>query len=556
MKSSYFLLFAGAALCSAPIAASAQSAAPVVKVATGALSGAVEDGIASWKGVPFAAPPVGPLRWRAPQPAANWKGVRPATQYSSDCMQKPFGGDAAPLGTTPAEDCLYANVWKPAASTAKLPVVVWIYGGGFVNGGASPPTYSGANMAKQGVMFVSFNYRVGRFGTFAFPQLTKQDPDHGLLGNYGFLDQIAALKWVQRNIAAFGGDPSNVTIIGESAGGMSVHTLVTTPLARGLFQKAFVMSGGNAETAGNPTLTDVERIYSDFAKANGISPDDPNALDKLRALSAEQVTDGLSMMQMFQPKPGPKTYSGPFLDGKIVVDQAKAYESGNFAHVPMIIGATSADMGGKSGFMIAGARSASARIAAQGVPVWDYRFSYVADSVGQPGAQHATDIPFFFDNAAIKYGAQTTPKDVAMGKTISAYIVNFAKTGNPNGAGLPAWPKYDPANDSLMDFSAAGKAEPGKDPWGAEIDQGARRLAAAKASGHYNSLITPIGTLLDDPAAKAVLERHIPDVVHSDKINMARGVTLDALKSYMPQMLTDKTLQEIDGELAALPKAP
>lgn len=556
MKPSYFLLAAGAALCGAPVVASAQTPAPVVKVANGALSGAVEDGVASWKGVPFAAPPVGPLRWRAPQPAANWKGVRTATQYSSDCMQKPFGGDAAPLGTTPAEDCLYANVWKPAASAGKLPVIVWIYGGGFVNGGASPPTYSGANMAKQGVMFVSFNYRVGRFGTFAFPQLTKQDPDHGLLGNYGFLDQIAALKWVQRNIAAFGGDPSNVTIIGESAGGMSVHTLVTTPLARGLFQKAMVMSGGNAETAGNPTLADVERIYSDFAKANGISPDDPKALDKLRALSAEQVTDGLSMMQMFQPKPGPKTYSGPFLDGKIVVDQAKAYESGNFAHVPMIIGATSADMGGKSGFMIAGARSASARIAAQGVPVWDYRFSYVADSVGQPGAQHATDIPFFFDNAAIKYGAQTTPKDVAMGKTISAYIVNFAKTGNPNGAGLAAWPKYDPASDALMDFSAAGKAEPGKDPWGADIDQGVRRLAAAKASGHYNSLITPIGTLLDNPAAKAVLERHIPDVVHSDKINMARGVTLEALQSYMPQMLTDKTLQEIDGELAALPKAP
>ena len=556
MKPSYSLLLAGAALWSVPIAANAQTAAPVVKVANGEVSGAVEDGIASWKGVPFAAAPVGPLRWRAPQPAANWNGVRTATQYSADCMQKPFGGDAAPLGTTPAEDCLYANVWKPAGSAGKVPVIVWIYGGGFVNGGASPPTYSGANMAKQGVMFVSFNYRVGRFGTFALPQLTKQDPDHGLIGNYGFLDQIAALKWVQRNIAAFGGDPSNVTIIGESAGGMSVHTLVTTPLARGLFQKAMVMSGGNAETAGNATLHDVEQIYSDFAKAKGVSPSDPDALDKLRALSAEQITDGLSMMQMFQPKPGPKTFSGPFLDGKIVVDQAKAYDSGNFAHVPMVIGATSADMGGKSGFMIAGARSASARIAKQGVPVWHYRFSYVADSVGQPGAQHATDIPFFFDNAAIKYGAQTTPKDVAMGKTISAYIVNFAKTGNPNGAGLPAWPKYDAASDPLMEFSAAGKAVSERDPWGADIDRGVQRLAAARASGHYNSLITPLGTMLDDPAAKAVLERHIAAVIHSDQINMARGVTLEALQSYMPQLLTDAMLQQIDSELAALPKAP
>ncbi len=553
MKSFHLALLAATTLVYASPTA-AQSASPVAKIDTGELRGASEDGVASWKGVPFAAAPVGALRWRAPQPAAKWTGVREATTYSSDCMQKPFGGDAAPLGTTPAEDCLYANVWKPTAAKSALPVVVWIYGGGFVNGGASPPTYSGANLAKQGVMFVSFNYRVGRFGTFALPQLTKQDPDHGLLGNYGILDQIAALRWVQRNIAAFGGDPSNVTIIGESAGGLSVHTLVTTPLARGLFQKAMVLSGGNAETKDSPSLTQVEQIYSNFARANGVSPDDPKAMDKLRALSAEQVTDDLSMIQLFQPKPGPKTFSGPFRDGKIVVDQGQAYASGKFTHVPMIIGATSADMGGKSGFMIAGARSAAARIAKQGVPVWHYRFSYVADSVGQPGAQHATDIPFFFDNAAIKYGAQTTPKDVAVGKTVSAYVVNFAKTGDPNGAGLPAWPKYDPATDPLMDFSAGGVATPQKDPWGEEIDKGAARLAAAQASGHYNSLTTELGTLLDDPAARAVLERHIAEVVRSPQIKMGRGLTLTALQSYLPQQLTDATLQQIDTELAALPK--
>lgn len=537
-----------------PSAALAQSAPATVAIDTGRIAGSESDGVLSWKGIPFAAAPVGELRWRAPQPVAHWSGVRDAKTYSSDCMQLPFGGDAAPLGTTPAEDCLYLNVWKPARAKAKLPVIVWIYGGGFVNGGASPPTYSGANMAKQGVVFVSFNYRVGRFGTFAFPQLTKQDPDHGLLGNYGFLDQIAALKWVQKNIAAFGGDPSNVTIIGESAGGMSVHNLVTTPLAKGLFHKAFVMSGGNAETAESPKLADVEQIYVNFAKANGISPDDPEALAKLRALSAEQVTDGLSMMQMFQPKPGPRTFSGPFLDGRIEVDQGKAYSSGNFAHVPMIIGATSADMGGKSGFMIAGARSASAKIAKQGVPVWEYRFSYVADSVGQPGAQHATDIPFFFDNAAIKYGAQTTPRDVAVGKRISAYIVNFARTGDPNGAGLTAWPKYDAASDTLMDFTETGGAVAQKDPWGADIDQGQQRLAAAMASGHYNSLTTPLGTMLDDPAARAVLERHIPELIHNERVAMARGVTLAALQSYMPQQLSDAVLKVIDTELAALPK--
>jgi para-nitrobenzyl esterase len=158
------------------------------------------------------------------------------------------------------------------------------------------------------------------------------------------------------------------------------------------------------------------------------------------------------------------------LDGTLLVDQEKAYTSGNFAHVPMLIGATSADMGGKTGFMIAGAREASARIAAQKVPVWEYRFSYVADSVGKPGAGHATDIPFFFDNAAIKYGAATSPKDVQMGRTISAYLANFAKKGDPNGAGLPAWPRFTAKDDAILDFAADGKAVAGRDPWGAEID--------------------------------------------------------------------------------------
>lgn len=449
-----------------PIAASAQIAADtLVQTDSGGVRGTTVDGVASWKGIPFAAPPVGPLRWRAPQPVAAWPGVRDATKYSHDCMQLPFPSDAAPLGTKPAEDCLYANVWKPSAAKAKLPVVVWIYGGGFVNGGASPPTYSGANLATQGVVFVSFNYRVGRFGTFALPQLTKADADGGRLGNYAIMDQIAALQWVKRNIASFGGDPANVTIIGESAGGMSVHALVTSPLAPRMFHKAFVMSGGNAKSDPSQTLASVEQIGIDFAKSQHIDPNAPDALDKLRALSAEQVTDGLSMMQMFSPRPGPLTYASPFADGTVIVDNGSAYASGHFAKVPMVIGATSADMGGQDGFMIAGARDASTAIAAKGVPVWEYRFSYVADSVGKPGAQHASDIPFFFDTTAIKYGDKTTPRDIAIGKTISAYIVNFAKSGNPNGAGLPEWPRYTAASNTLMDFGADGKALAQRDPW-------------------------------------------------------------------------------------------
>lgn len=543
----------GIGLCAFSASMAQAQVQSLVRTSNGIVEGITEAGIQTWKGIPFAAPPVGPLRWRAPQPVAPWTDVRPAKSYASDCMQVPFPSDAAPLGTPPAEDCLYANVWRPAGWKGKLPVIFWIYGGGFVNGGSSPPTYSGANLARQGVVFVSANYRLGRFGTFAHPQLTAANPDNGLLGNYGILDQIAALQWIRRNIAAFGGDPNNITIIGESAGGMSIHTLVTSPLARGLFSKAVVMSGGAAENADGPKLADVEKTYIDFAQSKGVAADDPHALEKLRAMSAEEITDGLNMLALFRPTSGQRTFSAPFVDGKIVVDQARAFESGNFAHVPMLVGATSADSGGEFGFMIAGARRASARIAAQKIPVWEYRFSYVAGSIGKPGAQHATDIPFFFNTQAIKYGDKTTDKDNRAGKLISAYLINFARTGNPNGAGLPHWPRYAAATDTLLDFTASGTALALHDPWGAQIDSAEKRLAAAKASGKYNSLTTPIGTLLDDPAARAVLEKHIPDVIGNSQIATARGITLSELGAFLPQRLTSGVLNAIDAELPAIP---
>jgi para-nitrobenzyl esterase len=446
----------------------AQAANKVVAVDSGKLRGSEVEGVSSWKGIPFAAPPTGTNRWRAPQAPAAWQGVRDATQYANDCMQVPFPSDAAPLGTTPAEDCLYANVWRPTRGAKKLPVIFWIYGGGFVNGGASPPTYSGANLAKQGVLVFSANYRVGRFGTFAHPQLTKENADQGRLGNYGYMDQLAALNWVHKNVAAFGGDPGNVTVVGESAGGMSVLTLVTSPLAQGLFHKAVVMSGGNGIAMGGADLAAIEKVGVEFAAAKGIAADDPAALAKLRALSADEITSGLNMAALFAP--GPRSFASPFVDGNIAVDAGDAFRTGKFAKVPMMIGATSADFGGKTGFMVGGARILSGAIADHGVPVYAYRFSYVAESVGQPGAQHATDIPFFFDTQAIKYEDKTTNRDNAMGKTISAYLVNFARTGNPNGAGLTDWPRYSRANDVLVDFTDSGKAVAQKDPWGAEID--------------------------------------------------------------------------------------
>lgn len=471
MRRNGLAAMAAAALLTSTAMAQSTSSANI-PTESGTVQGAVADGVASWKGIPFAAPPVGSLRWRAPQPAAKWSGVRKATEYGHDCMQVPFPSDAAPLGTTPAEDCLVLNIWKPANATKgkKLPVMFWIYGGGFVNGGASPPTYSGAELAKQGIMVVSANYRVGRFGTFAHPALTKANEDGGLVGNYGYMDQLAALKWVQRNIAAFGGDPKDVTIVGESAGGMSVHTLVTSPMTKGLFAKAVVMSGGDGGGMGPGGLAATEQIGLAFAKKMGVEADDPQALAKLRALTAEQVTDGLNMMAMFAPGGGPRTFASPFSDGKLAVDAGTAYASGDYAKVPMMIGATNADIGGPTGMMVGGARKISGIIAAQGVPVYEYRFSYVADSIGKPGAGHATDIPYFFDTTAIKYEGATTPKDVGMGKAMSAYLVNFVKAGDPNGAGLPAWPRYAKASDQIMDFAENGKAVPQKDPLGAQID--------------------------------------------------------------------------------------
>lgn len=470
MRKSYLALagLAGAAVIAAALLVPSAPAAegPVVAVDTGALRGSVDGDVESWKGIPFAAPPVGELRWRAPRPAARWEGTRDADAYGSDCMQLPAPSDAAPPGTEPSEDCLYSNVWRPAGDSAQpRPVVVWIYGGGFVNGGSSPPTYTGAELARQGVVVASFNYRLGRFGTFAHPRLTEENADGGRLGNYGIMDQIAGLQWVKRNIAAFGGDPNNVTVMGESAGGMSINMLLTSPEARGLVQRAVVMSGGDGTQLEPTTPGDVERMGMSFAERQGISKDDPEALAELRALSADQVRGDLSMERLFDGSP--RDFASPYADGTVVVDQRAAYRAGAFTRVPVMIGATSADLGGRDGFMIAGAREVATVLAGQGVPVYSYRFSYVPGSVDPgTGAEHATDIPFFLGTERIRYGDDTTARDEDVGRIASAYVVNFARTGDPNGSGLPTWPRYAPATDEILDFTPAGAAVAGRDPWG------------------------------------------------------------------------------------------
>jgi para-nitrobenzyl esterase len=504
------LLLAGSAF--------AASAVDQVKIESGELKGAISNGVVSFKGIPFAAPPLGDLRWRAPQPVKPWTGVRAATAFGPDCLQVPFPSDAAPLSAGLNEDCLYVNVWAPVERGAKkLPVMVWIYGGGFVNGGTSPSIYDGTHFAERGVMLVSFNYRVGRFGFFAHPALSAETPKE-THGNYGYMDQIAALKWVKRNIEAFGGDASNVTIFGESAGGGSVLTLLTSPLSQGLFHKAIVQSGGGRDYLMGPRHLNktspqgppsAEEIGVNFAKSVGIDGTDAKALAALRAQPADKVVAGLNMATMGMAA---TTYSGPMIDGEIVRESPQlALLSGRWAKVPVMTGANSADIGfpraktmdelfaqfgtdaekanaaynsekidnvflvgwkiAADQMMVEPARFVARAVAASGVTAYEYRFSYVAEYQRAmfKGALHATEIPYIFKTAAAAHPGKITAKDEELSDKANAYWVNFAKTGDPSGAGLVKWPAYKADTDLIMDFTNDGPVA-GADSWKARLD--------------------------------------------------------------------------------------
>jgi len=507
--------FALAILCAA---GSVLAAVPQVQVDAGHVAGISQGDVDTFLGIPFAAPPVGALRWRAPQPARAWSGVRPATHYGHDCMQTPFPSDAAPLGVAPAEDCLYMNVWRPAGAKPgdHLPVLVWIYGGGSVNGGASPAVYSGAQFARHGVVFVSFNYRVGRFGFFAFPELTRQDADHGLLANYGYMDALAAMRWVRQNVGSFGGDPRQVTIYGQSAGAATVYMLMTSPLAEGLFARAILQSGAPNDkppfAAGSGNPLSIETAGVNFAKRWGIEGTDAAALKRLRALRPEQVADGLHIGTMADQA---STYVGPVRDGKILPDRllADSFATGKYAQVPLLVGSTAGDnhrlvanskdeawalFGGAADRARAAYaqdangdlqvmvreigrdrmyrepnRTLARRLAATGQPVFSYRFNYVVTPMrGEwlEGPLHATDIPFSMDTVRAKYGDQLAPADLAVANMMHRYWVNFVRSGDPNGPGLPEWPRYDPAADALLDFATDGIPRAVADPRKARLD--------------------------------------------------------------------------------------
>jgi para-nitrobenzyl esterase len=461
------------------------------EVTGGIVQGVVADDIASFKGVPFAAPPVGELRWKAPQPIIPWDGIKDASDFAPGPMQDASFGASLGGPQQVSEDCLYLNVWTGAKNAnEKRPVMVWIYGGGFGIGMTSSPTYDGTNLAKRGVVLVSVAYRVGPMGFLAHPELSAESGNGS--GAYGIQDQIAGLRWVKDNIARFGGDPGNVTIFGESAGGYSVSMLAASPTATGLFHRAISESGGNM-TPSRMTLKAAEDMGKSYLERLGAKN-----LQAARALSAEEVQSGTKGMGSFWPVPDEITFPEK---------QYEAYEKGLFNDTPILIG-TNSDEGGlfvmqkttPEGFrdMIrkqyaAGADAilkayphateAEATRSAKNLfressfawPTWAWAqlhsrngkekvFTYYFDRrtpESPDGSGHASELPFVFGNLGGAGGMGTSaenPEDKALSELIMSYWVNFAGTGDPNGPGLPAWPVFTEADQKAMFFDKESSA--------------------------------------------------------------------------------------------------
>jgi para-nitrobenzyl esterase len=464
----------------------AQQPVPV-KVEDGLIQGTFEDGLTVYKGIPFAAPPVGNLRWRAPQPAEKWEGVRKATKFAP----APIQNWGSPSGKS--EDCLYLNIWTPVKpADNKIPVLVWIYGGGFNGGSTSEPTNSGENLAKKGVVLVSIAYRVGQLGFMAHPELSAESPNH-VSGNYGLLDMIMGLKWVQKNIAEFGGDPNKVTIFGESAGGIAVSMLCASPLAKGLFQGAISESGGSFGPPRHTTfpgenmkrLKDAEQDGLAYAKSAGVS-----SIEELRKIDADKL-------------PALHGLAWPIIDGWVIPDdQYKLYEAGKFNDTPILVGYNS-DEGasfsppktpedyitgvkaryGKfadelikaypvgSNTVPKTARDLT-RDAAFGWHTWswarlesrigkskaflyyfDQHPDYPKDSPRYGyGSPHGQEVAYVFKHLDAS-NPQTTKTDLKISEAMATYWTNFAKYGNPNGKGLPEWKPFSDDNPAVMYFS-------------------------------------------------------------------------------------------------------
>jgi para-nitrobenzyl esterase len=470
-----------------------------VRIDSGLVEGTAgpDTGIRAFKGIPYAAPPVGELRWKEPRPVAPWTGVRKATEFGPRPMQGAIFPDMIFRDKGPSEDCLYLNVWTGAKSAKeRLPVMVWIYGGGFQAGSASEPRQDGENLAKKGVVVVSFNYRLGVFGFLAHPELTKES-GRGASGNYGLMDQVAALRWVQKNIAAFGGDPGNVTIFGESAGSFSVSALMASPLAKGLLHRAIGQSGAFF-TAGEGTLAQQslagsEQLGVKFGTGVGAS-----SIAELRAKPAEELLKAALSGQGLR--------FAPSIDGYVLPkDVYSICAEGKQSHVPLLAGwnadevrvstvhgknrptakgfseQTRARFGENADALLklypAGTDEEAVRSAGDLAgdlfigyatwkwlqmqletgrsPVYGYSFdrhipvapgTIVNESpatAADVGARHAGEIEYVFGTLTSVPNVSWQPEDRKLSEMMMSYWANFARAGNPNGPGLPEWPGYD-----------------------------------------------------------------------------------------------------------------
>jgi para-nitrobenzyl esterase len=429
---------------------------PRVTIDTGALEGLDTAGVMVFRGIPYAAPPVGSLRWRPPQAVARWRGVRDASKLGHNCIQHQPYDDIDPFKAGVSEDCLYLNVWTSSlplpASRFSRPVLVWIHGGGFWAGFGGEERHNGARLAQKGAVVVTVNYRLGPFGFLAHPALAAESPHHAA-GNYALLDQIAALQWVKRNIARFGGDPSRVTIFGESAGGMSVGSLIASPLAKGLFQRAILESGTGVGVGITPRDT-ARALALRYAESVGVLGDGADAAKRLRALHPD------TLLAASLPAPsggpgGPRFF--PSVDGWVLplpVDSALLLGKANL--VPVIAG-TNRDEGDE--WMGAPTRSFARLTSARGVPTYVYMFSRVGDDSlnRKRGAYHSAEITFVFGRLhPLQPSAGSTAYDSTVADAMSDYWVAFAASGDPNGpptAGKwPRWPRYHASTDTLLEI--------------------------------------------------------------------------------------------------------
>ncbi|MDP4282946.1 MAG: carboxylesterase family protein [Bacteroidota bacterium] len=513
----FFILGVIASLLTVKIKAqsSSQNNLMQVKIASGILEGINESGIYTFKGIPYAKPPIGGLRWKEPQPVTPWEGVRKADAFGPRAMQRYIYSDMNFRSNGVSEDCLYLNVWTPAKSANDhLPVLVYFYGGGFMAGDGSEPRYDGESISRKGIVAITVNYRLGIFGFFAHPDLTKESPHHAS-GNYGLMDQAAALQWIQRNISAFGGDPKKITIAGESAGSYSVSALMASPLSRHIIAGAIGESGSLLAKRSTVSLAEAEQTGAKFANNVGAT-----SLAALRALPADQLLEATA-------KPGqgdfPVDVDGYFFQKAPAI----IYAAGEQAHVPLLVGwnseesnyqailgqqdptkenyinAVKKEMGKNAAEVLkvynpgndetvkqVATDLASALFISFGTWKWSdmqsatgskpvYRYYYahprptlraekgnIASEPDAEGAVHSSEIEYAMGNLPTNRVYDWQPEDYKISQIMQAFFANFVKTGNPNGLGVPTWPAVksgEPAEVMHIDVNTKAEKETHRD---------------------------------------------------------------------------------------------